>query len=72
MGGYFVSSARCSSIWTPEQGIGGRIVAQTGGTNGYLAYRRSGYGGVETFLILGDPNAPKFRQRVMTKVVWPY
>jgi hypothetical protein len=55
---------------SPEQGIGGRVVAQTGGTNAYLAYRRSGYGGVETFLILGDPNARKFRARVMTKVVW--
>jgi hypothetical protein len=56
--------------FSPQQGIGGRVVAQTGGTNGYLAYRRSGYGGVETFLILGDPNALKFRERVVLKVVW--
>jgi hypothetical protein len=55
---------------SPQQGIGGRIVSQTGGTNGYLAYRRSGYGGIETFLILGDPNALKFRERVVLKVVW--
>jgi hypothetical protein len=45
-------------------------VAQTGGTNGYLAYRRSGYGGVVTFLILGDPSALKFHERVVLKVVW--
>jgi hypothetical protein len=56
--------------FSPRQGIGGRMVAQTGGTNGYLAFRRSGYGGVETFLILGDPNAKKFRQRLVLKVVW--
>jgi hypothetical protein len=56
--------------FSPQQGIGGRIVSQTGGTNGYLAYRRSGYGGIETFLILGDPNALKFRERVVLKVVW--
>lgn len=56
--------------FSPRQGIGGRVVARTGGTNGYLAYRRSGYGGVETFLILGDPNALKFRERVVLKVVW--
>jgi hypothetical protein len=57
---------------SPEHGIGGRMVAQTGGTNAYLAYRHSGYGGVERFLILGDPNAVKFRKRIMTKVVWPF
>ncbi len=56
--------------FSPRQGIGGRVVAQTGGTNGYLAFRRSGYGGTETFLILGDPNALKFQQRVVLKVVW--
>jgi hypothetical protein len=57
--------------FSPRQGIGGRLVAQTGGTNGYLSYRRSSYGGVETFLIVGDPNARRFRQRLVLKVVWP-
>jgi hypothetical protein len=57
--------------FSPRRGIVGRIVSQTGGTNGYLAYRRSGYGGVETYLIVGDPNGTRFDQRVMTKVVWP-
>jgi hypothetical protein len=56
--------------FSPKQGIGGRVVAQTGGTNGYLAFRRSGYGGTETFLILGDPNALKFRERIVLKMVW--
>jgi hypothetical protein len=57
--------------FSPRHGIAGRIVAETGGTNGYLSYRRSGYGGVETFLILGDPNARRFRQRLALKVIWP-
>jgi hypothetical protein len=52
-------------------GIGGRVGAQTGGTNGYLAYRRSGYGGVETWLLLGDPNAQRFRGRLVGKGIWP-
>jgi len=34
--------------------------------------RHSGYGGVERFLILGDPNSVKFRKRIMTRVVWPF
>ena len=45
-------------------------MAQTGGTNGYFAYRQSGYGGVERYLILGDPNAKKFTPRIALKVVW--
>jgi hypothetical protein len=56
----------------PRQGIVGRIVAQTGGTNGYLAYRQSGYGGVERFLILGDPNARTFTPGIALKVIWPH
>lgn len=57
--------------FSPQRGIGGRVVSERGSTNAYLSYRRSGYGGVETFLILGDPNARSFRARLATKVVWP-
>lgn len=46
------------------------LVAQTGGTNAYLSYRNSGYGGVETFVVFGDPNSPKFRKRLLVKRVW--
>jgi hypothetical protein len=31
--------------FSPRQGISGQWIAETGGTNGYLAYRRSGFGG---------------------------
>jgi hypothetical protein len=57
--------------FSPRRGIVGRVVAQTGGTGGYFAYRQSGYGGVEQFLILGDPNAPKFTPGLAFKVIWP-
>lgn len=57
--------------FSPQQGLGARVVAQNGGTNGYFAYRRSGYGGVEQFLIFGDPNAKHFTRRLVFKVVWP-
>ena len=55
---------------SPRQRIGGRLVAQTGGTNGYFSYRHSGYGGTGLFFIVGDPNALKFQKRVVFKVVW--
>jgi hypothetical protein len=57
--------------FTPERGLSGRVVAQTGSTNGYVAYRQSGYGGVEKWVIVGDPNARKFTSRLAVKVVWP-
>ncbi|MGC8833359.1 MAG: carbohydrate binding family 9 domain-containing protein, partial [Armatimonadota bacterium] len=55
---------------SPRQGFGGRVVMQTGGTNAYLSYRNSGYGGVETFVVFGDPNSPKFQKRILVKRVW--
>ncbi|MBM3495008.1 MAG: hypothetical protein FJX72_11920 [Armatimonadetes bacterium] len=54
-----------------DQSIGGRIVSGDDGTNGYLSYRKSGYGGTEYFLILGDPNAQGFSNRLVAKVVHP-
>jgi len=56
---------------SPRRGLAGRVVAETGGTNGYLSYRSSGYGGVESFVLLGDPNAKRFRRQLTFKVVWP-
>jgi hypothetical protein len=54
-----------------DQAIGGRIVSHDSRTNGYLSYRKSGYGGTEYFLILGDPNADTFSSRLVAKVVHP-
>ncbi len=54
-----------------DQAVGGRLVRRDGKTNGYLSYRKSGYGGTETFVILGDPNAETYADRLVVKVVMP-
>ena len=54
-----------------DQGIGGRLVRLNGKANWYLSYRRSGYGGTEYFVILGDPNTEVFSHRLVFKVVKP-
>jgi hypothetical protein len=51
--------------------IVGRVIQSDRDTNGYLAYRRTGNTGNEYFLILGDPNAKKFRPSIVLKAVFP-
>lgn len=55
-----------------DQAIGGRLVRRNSRTNGYLSLRRSGYGGTEYFIILGDPNAETFSKRLVFKIVRPF
>jgi hypothetical protein len=52
-----------------EQSIGGRLVRRDGETNWYLSFRSSGYGGTEYYIILGDPNADEFRERLVFKLI---
>lgn len=52
--------------------VSGRLVAADGHLNWYLALRQSGNFGTEYFLILGDPNADTFKQRLILKVVTPF
>ncbi len=54
-----------------DQAVGGRLVRRDGKANGYLSYRKSGYGGTETFVILGDPNSEAYADRLVVKVVMP-
>ena len=54
-----------------DQGIGGRLVRLNGKANWYFSFRKSGYGGTEYFVILGDPNAEIFSHRLVFKVVKP-
>ena len=54
-----------------DRSISGRAVYQNNAWNAYLAYRRSGNAGMEYFLILGDPNSPKFRSSLILKVTYP-
>lgn len=58
-------------------GIGGRVIFrrndQTGDSSWvpYAAFRRSGAAGIETFLILGDPNGDSFVPRLEGKILLP-
>ena len=49
--------------------LGSRLIWQVEGFNIYFALRRSGYAGTDFFIILGDPNASEFKQRLVAKVI---
>lgn len=51
--------------------LSGRAVKRDRDWNAYLSFRRSGNRGVEHYLILGDPNAQRFRPTIILKVVVP-
>ena len=55
----------------PFDSVAGRIIQHGGDVNGYLAYRRTGNTGNEYYLILGDPNAQRFRPSIIAKAVFP-
>ena len=55
--------------FSPALSLGSRLIWQVEGINIYFALRRSGYAGTDFFVILGDPNALKFRQRLVAKVI---
>ena len=46
------------------------MVIQNSAVNFYLSYRNAGRRGMDTYVILGDPNANPFFQRVMVKFVF--
>ncbi len=47
-----------------------RYVNNGGHDNYYLAFRNAGYGGIDWYLIVGDPNAEQWTGRVSMKAVW--
>ncbi len=55
--------------FTPALSLGSRIIWQADFVNYYFALRRSGYAGMDFFIILGDPNASEFKQRLVAKVI---
>ncbi|MDE0635711.1 MAG: DUF5916 domain-containing protein [Candidatus Poribacteria bacterium] len=55
--------------FSPALSLGSRLIWQVEGFNIYFALRRSGYAGTDFFIILGDPNASKFKQRLVAKVI---
>jgi hypothetical protein len=55
--------------FSPALSLGSRLIWQAENINIYFALRRSGYAGTDFFIILGDPNAPEFKQRLIAKVI---
>ena len=55
--------------FSPALSLGSRLIWQIKGFNIYFALRRSGYAGTDFFIILGDPNASEFSQRLVAKVI---
>ena len=55
--------------FSPALSLGSRLIWQEEGINFYFALRRSGYAGTDFFIILGDPNALEFKQRLVAKVL---
>lgn len=53
------------------ESIGGRAVFENGEWNWYLSYRMSGKKGVEYFVLVGDPQANSFQNRLVIKAVIP-
>jgi hypothetical protein len=50
--------------------LSGRLVQQGGALNWYVAFRSGGGVGQDFYVIVGDPNAPRFTSRVALKWVW--
>ncbi|MFQ3611978.1 MAG: DUF5916 domain-containing protein, partial [Fimbriimonadales bacterium] len=53
-----------------RRALTGRLVQRNGQTNWYLAYRDAGGLGQDLYVIVGDPNARRFTERVAVKMVW--
>ncbi len=55
---------------SPFRSFGGRIVVENSGVNAYLSYHNSGRRGVDTYFLVGDPNAKRFVSQIMLKLVF--
>ena len=58
--------------FSPALSLGSRLIWQDESINIYFALRRSGYVGTDFFVILGDPNALEFKQRLVAKVLMAF
>lgn len=56
---------------SPTRSFGGRMVERNGDVNWYLSFRESAKRGNEFYVILGDPNAQKFRRSLQVKLLLP-
>ncbi|MFX0200206.1 MAG: hypothetical protein ACFFCW_29150 [Candidatus Hodarchaeota archaeon] len=57
---------------TKKLRLGSRAVLNKDGTNIYFALHQTAYEGAEFFIIVGDPNAPEFRKRIVGKIIYVF
>jgi hypothetical protein len=57
---------------SPTRSLAARTVVRDGKSNSYLSYRNAGGKGLEYFVILGDPNADRWKDRLSVKLVWAF
>ena len=55
---------------SPTRSFGGRVVWQDADMNAYLFFRNAGHRGMETYFIIGDPNARRFVKSISFKFVF--
>ncbi len=57
---------------SPTRSLSARLVRRDKSNNAYLSFRESGGKGLEYFVIVGDPNANTWQNRVTVKLVWAF
>lgn len=57
---------------SPTRSLAARTVVRDGKSNSYLSFRNAGGRGLEYFVILGDPNADRWKDRLSVKLVWAF
>ena len=55
-----------------RQSLSARFLGRDGSSNFSLAYSSSGFSGTEYYVVVGDPNALEWRNRIAVKVVWAF
>jgi hypothetical protein len=55
-----------------DTSIGGRLVRRDNDLNWFVSLRKAGYGGLEYFVILGDPRGSRWSDRLVFKVAMPF
>ncbi len=59
-------------IIDPKRTLTARTVYRQGKTNAFLAFKSAGFTGMDWYLIVGDPNAQEWKDRIVVKLVWAW
>ncbi len=55
---------------SPDRSVTARIVSSDGSTNAYAAYRQRVRRGMDLLVVVGDPNAAEWVNRLAVKAIW--